>query len=270
MFGTLRMRRSRGAASGFLLVLLGLWGGLIPFIGPYFHYAYHPRPTAWTYTTARLWLEILPGGGHLPRRRDPATSARRHSLLLGAALAAAISAWFTLGTVFSPLWNHNVPMGGQPASLTVVMSIAEQVGFFTGLGVVVAALATFAFGRIWSLPSDGGGGHRVRCRSRPSPLSRSADPRAIESADASREALDMPGVLSPSSRFLFVGSGHLRVHPGPVRPACPGRTGPCPAHRTGRPTPCPPGKTAASGSRNARVPRRPRGPGRPPDGPPRR
>jgi hypothetical protein len=31
----LRMARSRGAASGFLLVLLGIWGALIPFIGPY-------------------------------------------------------------------------------------------------------------------------------------------------------------------------------------------------------------------------------------------
>ena len=53
MAGMLQMRRSRGAASGFLLVLLGAWGALIPFIGPYFHYAYTPD-TAWTYTTARL------------------------------------------------------------------------------------------------------------------------------------------------------------------------------------------------------------------------
>ena len=46
---------------GALLVLLGIWGGLIPFVGPYFHYAYTPD-SAWTYTTGRLWLEILPGG----------------------------------------------------------------------------------------------------------------------------------------------------------------------------------------------------------------
>ncbi|HTU07260.1 MAG TPA: hypothetical protein VMG13_17035, partial [Trebonia sp.] len=41
-----------------------------------------------------------------------------------------------------------------PASLTVVMKIAEQVGFFTGLGVVVVAIASAAFGRILSLPSE--------------------------------------------------------------------------------------------------------------------
>src|SRR6266404_2841891 len=153
MLGTLRMRRSRGAASGFLLVLLGLWGGLIPFIGPYFHYAYTPA-THWTYTTPRLWLEILPGAATFLAGVLLLISARRPIALFGAALAAAAGAWFTLGTVFSPLWNNNIPMGGQPASLTVVMRIAEQVGFFTGLGVVIAAIASFAFGRILSLPSE--------------------------------------------------------------------------------------------------------------------
>ena len=81
-------------------------------------------------------------------------AASRHIALFGAALAAAAGAWFTLGTVFSPLWNHNIPLGGTPASATVVMRIAEQVGFFTGLGVVIVAIASFAFGRIISLPVE--------------------------------------------------------------------------------------------------------------------
>ena len=59
MNGMLRIPRSRGALSGVLLILLGAWGGLIPFIGPYFHYAYTP-PSAWSYTPGRFWLEILP------------------------------------------------------------------------------------------------------------------------------------------------------------------------------------------------------------------
>src|SRR5260370_1022494 len=37
-----RILRSRGAASGVLLMLLGAWGALVPFIGPYFGYAYTP------------------------------------------------------------------------------------------------------------------------------------------------------------------------------------------------------------------------------------
>jgi hypothetical protein len=45
--GMLRVPRSRGAVSGVALILLGLWGALIPFVGPYFHYAYTPD-TGWT------------------------------------------------------------------------------------------------------------------------------------------------------------------------------------------------------------------------------
>ena len=36
----LRLPRTTGAMSGLLILLLGVWGGLIPFIGPYFHYAF--------------------------------------------------------------------------------------------------------------------------------------------------------------------------------------------------------------------------------------
>jgi hypothetical protein len=153
MAGMLRMRRSRGVASGTLLVLLGIWGGLIAFIGPYFHYAYTPD-TTWTYTSARLWLEILPGAATFLGGFLLIASNGRHIAGFGALLAAASGAWFTLGTVLSPLWNHNVPLGGSPASATVVMRIAEQLGFFTGLGVVIVCIASFAFGRIVSLAPE--------------------------------------------------------------------------------------------------------------------
>jgi len=148
----LQMRRSRGAFSGFLLMLLGLWGALIPFIGPYFNYAYTPD-TAWTYNTSRLWLEVLPGaavflGGFLLM-----IARGRHIALFGALLAAAAGAWFTLGPVLSPLWNHHIPMGGSPASNTVYMRIMEQIGFFTALGVVIVFVAATALGRIASVAS---------------------------------------------------------------------------------------------------------------------
>jgi hypothetical protein len=152
MFATMRIRRTRGVFSGFLLVLLGIWGGLIPFVGPYFHYAYTPD-TTWTYTTARLWLEILPGAAVLLGGIFLIIAAGRPLALFGAMLAAAAGAWFALGAMFSPLWNHNVPLGGSPASATVAMRIAEQAGFFTGLGVVTVCVASFAFGRIWSVPA---------------------------------------------------------------------------------------------------------------------
>ena len=152
MAGMLQIRRSRGAFSGFLLVLLGLWGALIPFVGPYFHFAYTPD-TAWTYNTGRLWLEILPGaavclGGFLLM-----IATSRHVALFGALLAAAAGGWFALGTLLSPLWNNHIPMGGSPASTTVYMRIMEELGFFYALGVVIVFIAAVALGRIASVTS---------------------------------------------------------------------------------------------------------------------
>ena len=152
MAGMLQMRRSRGAASGFLLVLLGLWGALIPFIGPYFHYAYTPD-TAWTYTTARLWLEVLPGAAVFLGGVLLIIATGRHVALFGAILAAAAGAWFTLGTVLSPLWNNHVTLGGSPVSSTQFMRIMEQLGFYSALGLVIVFIAAAAFGRILSVDS---------------------------------------------------------------------------------------------------------------------
>jgi peptidoglycan/LPS O-acetylase OafA/YrhL len=148
MAGMLQMRRSRGAASGFLLVLLGIWGAIIPFIGPYFHYAFTPD-TDWTYTAARLWLEILPGAAVFLGGVLLMIATGRHIALFGATLAAAAGAWFALGTVLSPLWSTGgVTLGGTPVASTTLMRIMEQVGFFTGLGAVVILFAAMAIGRI--------------------------------------------------------------------------------------------------------------------------
>jgi hypothetical protein len=152
MAGMLQMRRSRGAFSGFLLVLLGLWGALIPLVGPYFYFAYTPDK-AWTYNTARLWLEILPGAAVFVGGFLLMIAKGRHVALFGALLAAAAGAWFALGPVLSPLWNNHVPMGGSPASTTVYMRIMEELGFFYALGVVIVFIAAAALGRIASVTS---------------------------------------------------------------------------------------------------------------------
>ena len=148
----LQMRRSRGAFSGFLLILLGLWGALIPFIGPYFNYAYTPDK-AWTYNTGRLWLELLPGAAVFLGGVLLMVAKGRHTALFGALLAAAAGAWFALGTVLSPLWNHHIPMGGSPAGTSVYMRIMEQLGFFTALGVVIVFVAGAALGRVSAVAS---------------------------------------------------------------------------------------------------------------------
>ena len=152
MAGMLQMRRSRGAFSGFLLILLGLWGALIPFVGPYFNFAYTPDK-AWTYNTGRLWLELLPGAAVFLGGVLLMAARGRHTALFGALLAAAAGAWFVLGQSLSPLWNNHVALGGSPASSTQYMQIMEQLGFFTALGVVIVFVAGAALGRIASVAS---------------------------------------------------------------------------------------------------------------------
>ncbi len=145
MNGMLRVRRSRGVLSGLLLVLLGIWGALIPFIGPYFHYAYTPDK-AWTYTTGRLWLDILPGAAAFLGGLIVLTSSYRPTAHFGAWLAALSGAWFVLGSLIGPTWigMHMTP--GTPAGDAASRAL-EQIGFFTGLGLVIVLLAAMAIGR---------------------------------------------------------------------------------------------------------------------------
>ena len=144
MAGMLRVPRSRGALNGVLLVLLGLWGGLIAFVGPYFHYAYTPDQ-GFTYTTGRLWLEILPAAGTVVGGLILGGTASRPVAIFGAWLAALSGAWFTLGALLSSLW-HTGGSAGQPVGDNL-HRVVEQIGFFTGLGIVIVFLAAVALGR---------------------------------------------------------------------------------------------------------------------------
>lgn len=143
MTGTMRVPRSRGAVSGTLLVLLGVWGALIPFVGPYFDYAYTPA-NAWDYTTGRLLLEILPGAGAAVGGLLVLASANRVAATLGGWLAALSGAWFVLGVPLSAIWG--TPTVGDPIGGTTRQTV-EYVGFFAGLGVAIAFLAALALGR---------------------------------------------------------------------------------------------------------------------------
>jgi hypothetical protein len=126
-------------------MLLGAWGALIPFIGPYFHYAYTPD-SAWAWTSGRLWLEVLPGiatfvGGFLL-----ATTANRAVGVFAGWLASAAGAWFVVGPVLGRLWNGAEGAAGTPVGGTT-RQVWEQIGFFTGLGAVILFIAAQALGR---------------------------------------------------------------------------------------------------------------------------
>jgi hypothetical protein len=143
---TLRVHRSRGAFGGVLLILLGIWGGIIPLIGPYLHYAYTPDRT-WVVTNGRIWLEFLPAAGTVIGGIMMLASKFRPAALVGASLAAASGAWFAFGSVIARLWMHTPPAEGTPVGGSFARAV-EQIGFFTGLGAVIICVAAIALGRL--------------------------------------------------------------------------------------------------------------------------
>lgn len=142
---TARVPRTRGAVSGALLVLLGAWGGLVPFIGPYFDYSYGTDQT-WHWTNARGWLEVLPGAVVLVGGWLVLISKHRVSGSLGGWLAAAGGAWFVVGQSLAPLWHTGSV--GEPLSTRDAGRAVAQLGYFYGLGVLIVFLAAFALGRL--------------------------------------------------------------------------------------------------------------------------
>lgn len=146
MTGTLRVPRSRGALSGVLLLLLGLWGGLVPFIGPYVDFAYTPDRT-WVFTTGRLWLEIAPAVATVLGGLILLLSANRLLASLGAWIAALGGAWFVAGGPVSALWTDGTAATGTPIG-GESKQVAEQLAFFDGVGVLIVFFAALALGRL--------------------------------------------------------------------------------------------------------------------------
>jgi hypothetical protein len=130
-----------------LLIVLGAWGALIPLVGPYFHYAYTPD-RAWSLTSGRVWLEIAPGAATIAGGLIVLVTRLRPVAMFGAWLAACGGAWFAVGSILSPLWNKGAVSGiGSPLGGTIARA-AERIGFFTGLGVVIAVVAGVVIGRL--------------------------------------------------------------------------------------------------------------------------
>jgi len=144
--GTLAMPRRRGTGSGTLLVLLGIWGGIIPFIGPTFGYRMDTA-ASWTFTADRLWLSVLPGTAALIGGLILLGAANRLSASVGSWLALAAGIWFVVGPTVSLLWDSPVGASGVGAD-SGTQRFIEQIGFSYGLGALVTALAAGALARV--------------------------------------------------------------------------------------------------------------------------
>lgn len=142
----MRIPRSRGAVSGLLLVVLGAWGAVVPFVGSYFSWVIGSDQT-WDWTAGRFWLSVLPGAVAIIGGLWLMRSAHRASAAWGTWMAIAAGAWFVVGSEVSRLWNHGVIQAG-PALGGNTRQVFEQLTYFSALGTAIVALAAFALGRL--------------------------------------------------------------------------------------------------------------------------
>jgi hypothetical protein len=139
------MPRSRGALSGFLLILLGVWGALIPFVGPMFDFAFSPD-REWVWTTSRGWLEVLPGAVTALGGLLLLTSRNRFTAMLGGWMTVIAGAWFVVGRALAgPLGLGDA---GAPMAATEGKRVALELAYFYGLGALIIFLGALALGRL--------------------------------------------------------------------------------------------------------------------------
>jgi len=127
-------------------MLCGIWAALIPFVGPYFNFAYTPDVT-WHWTWARFWMEVLPGIGAFVGGFLLLMSGNRATALLGGWIAAISGLWLIVGPTLSMLWHHGPGYVGVPYGGNSRMAW-EQLSFFYGIGALTLFLATMSLGRL--------------------------------------------------------------------------------------------------------------------------
>jgi hypothetical protein len=146
----MRLARSTGTVSGLLLIVLGVWGALIPFVGPYFDYSFSTNST-WHYTSDRLWLCILPGALTVLGGLLLIAAGTRAAGVFGGWLALVSGAWFVVGPAVSLTWEHGQGPIGRPLFGSTRQAF-ELIGYFYGLGALIVAVSAFAIGRFLSRP----------------------------------------------------------------------------------------------------------------------
>jgi hypothetical protein len=154
---------------GIGVAIVGVWGALVPYVGPVFGYDMGGG-AAWTWTESRFTLHLLPGllavlGGMMMM------GSARGRMRAGAALGALGGAWFIVGPVIRPAWasSDGMMMMGKG----VWDQIFTSLGYHSGTGVVILALAAFSLGVLADVEAG------------TSPRTESTQPRADVRIDAS-------------------------------------------------------------------------------------
>jgi hypothetical protein len=125
--------------------VLGVWGALAPFIGPYFDFAFSPDQP-WVWTTGRGWLEVLPGAVAAVGGLLMFASRNRATAMFGSWMAVVAGAWFVIGRALAgPLALGDV---GSPLADTDSKRVWLELTYFYGLGALIIFLGALALGRL--------------------------------------------------------------------------------------------------------------------------
>lgn len=143
--------RTKGALSGFIIFVLGVWGALIPFVGPYFNYAMHTDQT-WHWFADRGWLQVLPGAVAVVGGLMLMSGRTRSRTMLGAMLGIAAGLWFIVGPTVSMLWHHGAITVGPPIARHTFTRMLEWIGMFYGVGGLITLFSSYALGFLAALP----------------------------------------------------------------------------------------------------------------------
>ncbi len=160
-------------------MLLGVWGALIPFVGPYFDYQIGTTST-WDWSMDRLWLSVLPGAAAALGGLIMLFSTRRSTASFGGLLALAGGLWFVAGPSVSMLWNDGVQATGAAIGDNGTR-VVEWLGFFYGVGGLITTFAAYGLGFLAALPVTD---EAVAPRAEPAPAATTARPQPVERDDS--------------------------------------------------------------------------------------
>ena len=152
MASAVPMSRSRGSLSGLALLLLGAWGGLAPFVGPYFHLGFQPDK-AWSFDAGRLYLVIVPGAVVLLCGLIVMATKSRWLAGVSGIVAALGGLWFVLGRATMVFIGSATTVSYErSASFPIAQSARGQIltdlVLVTGVGALIVFFGALASGRV--------------------------------------------------------------------------------------------------------------------------
>jgi hypothetical protein len=181
---------------GVLAALVGAWGAISVFVGPYF--GYEPTSTStWDWTTQNWFLHLLPGAvafvaGLMIASITPSRRAQGGSSSVGLAslLVIAAGAWFVIGPALWPTFASSAPFASGTSAGTAFLN---QLGSSLGPGLLLAVLGGMALKAVIARPAVALGEGEVgevgepAMTQRPASMEETAAPRVDNGAPVAAE-----------------------------------------------------------------------------------